>query len=399
LVANIIAAAKNAAPNVAAMPRDTVAKAVFDGMTGTLDRFSRYSPPDAARNQRAARDGFGGIGVTLDTTAEAFRIAAVTPQGPAALAGIKPEDAIVAINGVATSGLSQSEVIQRLRGPVGSSVVLRVTRAGGAAVHDFQLHRALVVLPTVTVARSGDIAIFQILSFNQSTTERLAEALAEARRQSGGRLAGIVLDLRGNPGGLLDQAVSLSDLFIHSGPIVSTVGRHPASHQYFAASGRSVASQVPIVVLINGGSASASEIVAGALQDQQRATIVGTRSFGKGSVQTIMPLAAGGALRLTTARYYTPSGRSIQAKGIDPDVLIEQDVPAELQAKVSATRIGEATLRGHLQQKDEAGKILKEESGSSSYVPQDTAKDTQLQYALGLLRGQQPKPPIKRAAQ
>src|SRR5205823_6377885 len=155
----------------------------------------------------------------------------------------------------------------------------------------------------------------------------------------------------------------------------------------------------PIVVLINGGSASASEIVAGALQDQQRATIVGTRSFGKGSVQTIMPLTAGGALRLTTARYYTPSGRSIQAKGIDPDVVIDQEVPPELQAKVSEMQIGEATLRGHLRQKDETGKILKEQSASSSYVPKDVAKDTQLQYALRLLRDQQAKPPIKRAAQ
>jgi carboxyl-terminal processing protease len=318
LVANMIAAAKNAAPNVAAMPRDTVAKAVFDGMTGTLDRFSRYSPPDAARNQRAARDGFGGIGVTLDTTAEAFRIAAVTPQGPAALAGIKPEDTIVAINGVATSGLSQSEVIQRLRGPVGSSVVLRVTRAGGAPVHDFQLHRALVVLPTVTVTRSGDIAIFQVLSFNQSTTERLAEALAEARRQSGGRLAGIVLDLRGNPGGLLDQAVSLSDLFIHDGPIVSTVGRHPASHQYFAASGHSVAAQIPIVVLINGGSASSSEIVAAALQDSGRAVVIGSSSYGKGTVQTVLRLPNDGELTLTWARLVTPAGYYLQTHGVVP---------------------------------------------------------------------------------
>ena len=210
LVANMIAAAKNAAPNLAAMPRDAVTKAVFDGMTGTLDRFSRYSPPDAARNQRAARDGFGGIGVTLDTTTDAFRIAAVTPQGPAAQAGMKPEDAIVAINGVAVSGLSQSEVIQRLRGPVGSSVVLRVARAGSALAHDFQLQRALVVLPTVTVTRIGDIAVFQVLSFNQSTTERLAEALAEARRQSGGRLAGIVLDLRGNP--LTSLPATIADL-------------------------------------------------------------------------------------------------------------------------------------------------------------------------------------------
>ena len=319
LVGRVIAAAKSSAPNLAAMPRDAVAKAVFDGMTGTLDRFSRYSPPEAARNQRAARDGFGGIGITLDTTtADAFRVAAVTPQGPAAQAGIKSEDVIVAINGIATTGLSQTAVIQQLRGPVGSSVLVRVERHGVVLARDFHLYRALVVLPTVAVTRVGGIAVFQILSFNQSTTERLAEALAETRRQSGGRLAGIVLDLRSNPGGLLDQAVSLSDLFIQNGPIVSTVGRHPASHQYFAASGHSVAPQVPIVVLINGGSASSSEIVAAALQDSGRAVVIGSSSYGKGSVQTVLRLPNDGELTLTWARLVTPAGYYLQTHGVVP---------------------------------------------------------------------------------
>ena len=317
-IAQLIAAARAGAPNLAGMRRELASKAVFDGMTATLDRFSRYSPPDAARNQRAARDGFGGVGITLEITADGFKIAAVTPNGPAAQAGLQAGDTIVAIDGVAISGLSQSDVIQQLRGPVGSRLAIRVARPGVALARDFEVQRALVVLPTVAMSRVGDIAIFQVLSFNQSTTEKLMEALAEARRQTGGRLAGIVLDLRGNPGGLLDQAVSLADLFIREGPIVSTVGRHPASHQYFAASGHGVAPQVPIAVLINGGSASSSEIVAAALQDAGRAVVIGSSSYGKGTVQTVLRLPNDGELMLTWARLVTPSGYYLQTHGVVP---------------------------------------------------------------------------------
>jgi carboxyl-terminal processing protease len=191
-------------------------------------------------------------------------------------------------------------------------------RAGSPLTREFELRRALVVLPTVAMTRDGDIAVFQILSFNQSTTEKLTEALAEARQQTGGRLAGIVLDLRGNPGGLLDQAVSLADLFIRDGPIVSTIGRHPASHQYFAASGHSVAPQVPIAVLINGGSASSSEIVAAALQDTGRAVVIGSSSYGKGTVQTVLRLPNEGELTLTWARLVTPAGYYLQTHGVVP---------------------------------------------------------------------------------
>ena len=317
LVAHTIEAAKEADPNLAAMPKNAAAKAVFDGMTATLDRFSRYAPPDMALKQRAARDGFGGIGITLDTTTDAFRIVAVTPHGPAAKAGIQPEDVIVGINGAATAGLSQTDVIDRLRGPVGSMLELRVAGPGGSE-RNVQIQRALVVLPTVTMSRDGDIAVFQVMSFNQSTTEKLAEGLAEARRQTGGRLAGVVLDLRGNPGGLLDQAVSLADLFIHDGPIVSTVGRHPASHQYFAASGHSVMPQIPVAVLINGGSASSSEIVAAALQDSGRAVVIGSSSYGKGTVQTVLRMPNGGELTLTWARLVSPAGYFLQTHGVVP---------------------------------------------------------------------------------
>jgi carboxyl-terminal processing protease len=318
LIATLIATAKQASPQLAALPQATIEKAVFDGMTGALDRFSRYSAPEAARDQRAARDGFGGIGITLDTATDNFRVIAVTPHGPADRGGVHPDDQLVAIDGIATAGRSHEEVIRQLRGPIGSAVAVRVLHPHAAQPRDLRVQRALVIVPTVTASRDGDIAVFRIASFNHSTTQRIAEGLADIQRQTGGRLAGVVLDLRGNPGGLLDQAVSLTDLFIHDGPIISTVGRHPASHQYFAAAGDSIAPRTPLVVLINGGSASAAEIVAAALQDAGRAVVVGSTSYGKGTVQTVLRLPNDGELILTWARLVAPSGYSLQTHGVVP---------------------------------------------------------------------------------
>ena len=315
-LAAVITAAKGASPRLAALSQEAIEQVAFDGMTAALDRFSHYSAPRLARDQRAARDGFGGIGVTLDTTSDAFRVAAVTPQGPADRAGIRPEDQIVAIDGVATTGRSHEAVVQQLRGPVGSAVAVSVLRPGTAQPGDLRLQRALVVAPTVTVSRRGDIAVFHVASFNRSTTQRVVEGLADA--QTGGHLRGIVLDLRSSPGGLLDQAVSLADLFIAGGPIVSTAGRHPASHQYFAASGAGIAARIPLAVLINGGSASAAEIVAAALQDVGRAVVVGSSSYGKGTVQTVLRLPNEGELTLTWARLITPSGYFLQTHGVVP---------------------------------------------------------------------------------
>ncbi len=320
LIANIIATAKQASPQLAALPQEAAETAVFSGMTGVLDRFSHYAPPEVARDQRAARDGFGGIGVTLDTTGDTFRVTATTPQSPAERAGIRPEDQLVAIDGVATAGCKHDEIVHRLRGPIGSAVAIRVLHPGAAQPRDLQLHRAYVVLPTVTMARDGNIAIFRITSFNHNTTARIAKGLAEAEKEAGGKLAGIVLDLRGNPGGLLDQAVSLTDLFIHDGPIVSATGRHPASKQYFAAAGDAVAPSLPIAVLINGGSASAAEIVAAALQDRGRAVVIGSSSYGKGTVQTVLRLPNDGEMILTWARLVTPSGYLLQTHGVVPTV-------------------------------------------------------------------------------
>lgn len=354
LVAGLIGAAKKASGKINAMPEEAIDKVLFDGMTGALDRFSRYASPDEARDQRAARDGFGGIGITLETGKNDFTVSAVSDEGPAARAGIKAGDKIVAVNGVTVAGRQASDIIHQLRGPIGSIVGLTIERPGVAGTRDFKIERALVVVPTVTVTRDGNIAIFRIASFNQSTTERVTEGLIEVQRQAKGPLAGIILDLRGDPGGLLDQAVNLSDLFIAKGPIIATVGRHPASHQYFAATGHSLAPSTPLVVLINGGSASASEIVAAALQDVGRAVVVGTSSYGKGTVQTVMRLPNDGELTLTWARLVTPSGYYLQEHGVVPTLCTsglgdtDAAIDTVLQRPVDASDADASHPRGSL---------------------------------------------------
>ncbi len=318
LMGRLIATAKAASPILSTLSEDQIDKVLFDGMTGALDRFSRYASPEIARDQRAVRDGFGGIGITLDVSGEEFRITQVTSGGPADRAGVRPDDKLVAVDGAATAGRSQSDVIHALRGPILSSVEVTVYRPGQNQRRSFRLQRALVILPTVTLSRDGGIAIFQIASFNQNTTQQIVEDLSRLEREMGPRLRGIVLDLRGNPGGLLDQAVSLTDVFISKGPIVSTVGRHPASHQFFEASGVSMVPQVPIVVLINGASASSSEIVAAALQDVGRAVVIGSASYGKGTVQTVLRLPNDGELTLTWAQLVAPSGYFLHEHGVVP---------------------------------------------------------------------------------
>ena len=318
LMGRLVISARATSPILGALSEDQIDKALFDGITSALDRFSRYAPPEIARDQRAIRDGFGGVGVTLDISGEEFHITQITSGGPADRAGIRPDDRVVAIDGAPTAGRSQSDVIHALRGPILSPVEVTVYRPSLGQKRSFRLQRALVILPTVTVSRDGDIAVFQIASFNQNTTQQIVEDLGRLEREMGPRLRGIVLDLRGNPGGLLDQAVSLSDVFISKGPIVSTVGRHPASHQFFEASGDSMAPQIPTVVLINGGSASSSEIVAAALQDVGRAVVVGSASYGKGTVQTVLRLPNDGELTLTWAQLVAPSGYFLHQHGVVP---------------------------------------------------------------------------------
>jgi carboxyl-terminal processing protease len=312
----ILALARSVSPRIAEAPDETVDHAVFNGITSALDRFSRYSPPELAREQRDERNGFGGIGITLDSSNDEFRITQVDPRGPADRAGIRPGDRVSAIDGTQTAKHSRAWVVQHLRGAIGSPISVAVLRGPGEQVHDFHLQRERVIRQSVTVSHDGGIAIFRIAIFNQSTTEQIASAL----RAGGDHITGVVLDVRGNPGGLLEQAVTLAELFVQDGPIIATVGRHPASHQFFAASGHAIAPRVPIVVLVNGGSASASEILAASLQDVGRAVIVGSSSYGKGTVQTVMRLPNDGEMTLTWARLITPSGYLLQDHGVVPTV-------------------------------------------------------------------------------
>ncbi|HZT87523.1 MAG TPA: S41 family peptidase [Stellaceae bacterium] len=353
IVGRLIADAKKASPRLAAMSEDKIDKAIFDGMTGALDRFSRYSPPDMARDQRAARDGFGGIGITLEPVNDQLQVAAVTPHGPAERAGIRPGDRLLAIGGRATAGRAESDVIHQLRGPIFTTVDVTVARGGTGEQRNFRMQRELIVVPTVTMSRDGTIAIIHVASFNESTTQRLTASINEAEQAAGGRLTGIVLDLRGNPGGLLDQAVALADVFLPKGPIVSTVGRNPASRQFFSATGEGIEPRTPVVVLINGGSASASEIVAAALQDAGRAVVVGSSSYGKGTVQTVIHLPNDGELTLTWARLISPSGYALSGHGVVPTLctsaLAEDDARSfqlalQRVAQVRASRLPRASL-------------------------------------------------------
>jgi carboxyl-terminal processing protease len=269
-----------------------------------------------------------------------------------------------------------------MRGPVNTKIKLTIMRKGADKPIEVTILRDVIRVKSVRSHPEGeDVGYIRITQFNEQTTDGLKASIDDLNGKLGvDKIKGYVIDLRNNPGGLLDQAISVSDTFLDKGEIVSTRGRNPEETQRFNARPGDMTKGKPLIVLINGGSASASEIVAGALQDHKRATLVGTRSFGKGSVQTIIPLGAGnGALRLTTARYFTPSGRSIQAKGITPDIEVLQDVPDDLKARTDSK--GEASLRGHLKAEGD------EETGSQSYVPPDEKDDAALKTALDLLRG------------
>jgi carboxyl-terminal processing protease len=269
-----------------------------------------------------------------------------------------------------------------MRGPVNTKIKLTIVRKGADKPIEVTIVRDIIRVKSVrSHPEGGDVGYIRVTQFNERTTDNLKQAINDLNSQLGAdKIKGYVLDLRNNPGGLLDEAISVSETFLQKGEIVSTRGRNPEETQRFNARHGVMIKGKPLIVLINGGSASASEIVAGALQDQKRATLIGTRSFGKGSVQTIIPLGGGnGALRLTTARYYTPSGRSIQAQGITPDIEVLQDVPDNLKAQIDSK--GEASLRGHL--KAEGA----EQTGSQSYVPPDESVDKALKMGLDLLRG------------
>ncbi len=299
---------------------EAIYEAMFNGVTERLDPFSRYASAEDARDNRADREGFGGIGITIEPHPEGILVTAVTPDMPAAGAGLHIGDRIVAIEGEAIAGYGLRKIVRMLRGPVEEPVLIRVARDGLPEPFDVIVGRTEIVPNTVTYEPIGRIAYIRISAFNERTAKRVAEAVGQARTEIGADLGGLILDLRDNPGGLLDQAVDVADLFLSDGLIVSTLGRHPESIQYFEAERGDIASGEPIVVLINGASASAAEIVAAALQDQDRAVLVGTNSFGKGTVQNVLTMPNEGELILTWARFHAPSGYPLDDVGVLPTV-------------------------------------------------------------------------------
>ncbi|POR44874.1 S41 family peptidase [Methylobacterium sp. V23] len=358
-------------------------EAAVNGMLTSLDPHSSYMDAKSFRDMQVQTRGeFGGLGI--EVTMEDGLIKVVTPidDTPASKAGILTNDIITQIDEDQVQGLTLNQAVDKMRGPVNSPVKLKISRKESKDPIEVTLNRDVIkIKPVRSRAEGGDVGYIRLTQFNEQTFDGLRAAIDKLNTDIGAdKLKGYVLDLRNNPGGLLDQAVMVSDAFLDRGEIVSTRGRNPDETQRFSAKAGDLTKGKPIVVLVNGGSASASEIVAGALQDHKRATVLGTRSFGKGSVQSIIPLGGSGALRLTTARYYTPSGRSIQAKGIEPDQEVLQEVPDELKGKDETK--GEAGLKGHLKQKD-----VEERGGSSAYVPPDPAKDKQLIAAFDFLRG------------
>ncbi|NPU64242.1 S41 family peptidase [Bradyrhizobium sp. 83012] len=356
----------------------------INGMVSSLDPHSRYMNDKSWRDMQETTTGeFGGLGIEVTMEEGLVKVVAPIDDTPASKAGILSGDLIAKIDGDSVQGLTLEQAVAKMKGGVNTKTKLTIIRKGKDAPLDVTLTREIIrVRPVRYHTEGGDIGYIRITSFNEQTTESLRKAVASISREiPQEKLAGFVVDLRNNPGGLLDQAVSVSSTFLPRGEVVSTRGRNPEETQRFTARGGDLTKGKPLVVLINGGSASASEIVAGALHDHKRATLVGTRSFGKGSVQTIIPLGAGnGALALTTARYYTPSGRSIQAQGIAPDIEVKQDVPDELKDRTDIK--GEAGMRGHLSAADGT-----EQTGSQSYVPPDEKDDKALHAAFNVLRG------------
>src|SRR5687768_13785749 len=321
----------------------------INGMLAGLDPHSSYMNAKRFQEMQVQTRGeFGGLGIEVTMENGIVKVISPIDDTPASKAGILANDLIVEIDGQQVQGLTLEQAVDKMRGKVNTPITLTIVREGKTEPFDVKLIRDLIRLKAVKFELEGnDVGYIRISSFSEQTQEGLDAALAELKSRSSGNLKGYIIDLRNNPGGLLDQAISVSDSFLDRGEVVSTRGRHADETQRFGAQKGDLSGAKPVVILINGGSASASEIVAGALQDHKRATVIGTRSFGKGSVQTIIPLGSQGALRLTTARYYTPAGRSIQAKGIDADIEIEQELPPELKGKDVSTE-GEASLRGHL---------------------------------------------------
>jgi carboxyl-terminal processing protease len=376
-------------------------EAAINGMLTSLDPHSGYLDAKKYRDMQVQTKGeFGGLGIEVTMEDGLVKVVSPIDETPAYQAGIKAGDMISHIDGEPVLGMSLAEAVERMRGPVNTEIGLTLRRPGLEEPFDVSLKRAIIQISAVRSRAEGNVGYVRVTSFNEQTEKALEEAIAQLERELGDNMKGLVLDLRNNPGGLLEQAVAVADAFLDRGEVVSTRGRRPDSIQRFNARKGDLIDGLPIVVLINGGSASASEIVAGALQDHHRAIVMGTRSFGKGSVQTIMPLPGHGAIRLTTARYYTPAGTSIQATGIAPDIEVKQ---AKVETMEDAASRREADLRNRLgndqttaddEEPEPPVTAVEEEEGESPVTaeppvvgPDGEVIDYQLERALDLLAG------------
>ena len=367
-------------------------EAAINGMLASLDPHSTYLPPKNFEDMRVQTRGeFGGLGIEVTMEEGLVKVVAPIDDTPAAEAGVQAGDFITHIDGESVLGLTLSEAVEQMRGAVGTEIKITIAREGAEEPIDITIVRDVIKIRAVRARVEGDVGVIRVTTFNEQTYENLVEGMEQVRDELGGEqnVKGYVIDLRNNPGGLLNQAIAVADAFLDKGEIVSTRGRDPRDSERHNAEAGDLAEGKPIVVLINEGSASASEIVAGALQDHRRAIIVGAKSFGKGSVQTIMPLSGQGAMRLTTARYYTPSGRSIQALGIEPDILVERRAIAEAEEADSRFTRSEADLRGSLEQvlTDEEREQWERERARHEATARLRSEDLQLAYALDLLTG------------
>ena len=371
-------------------------EAAIDGMLTSLDPHSSYLSPDDAADMRVQTRGqFGGLGIEVTQEEGFVKVVSPIDGTPAAEAGIESGDFITHVDGESLLGLTLDEAVDLMRGPVGSEIIITVVREGEPEPFDVSIIRDTIKLRAVRTRTEGNTVVLRVTTFNDQTYPGLEEGLLKAVEDLGGmeNVNGFVLDLRNNPGGLLTQAIQVSDAFLDSGEIVSTRGRNPAEGDRYNATPGDLAEGKPVVVLINGGSASASEIVSGALQDHRRAIVVGTKSFGKGSVQTVMPLRGDGAMRLTTARYYTPSGRSIQNLGVSPDIVVEQprkDAADEAEDDTTRGTRSEADLRGSLSNdslSEDEIKQIEEERAKAEEAAKLREEDYQLAYAVDLLKG------------
>ena len=377
-------------------------EAAINGMLTSLDPHSSYLPPDDFDDMQVQTRGeFGGLGIEVTQEEGFVKVVSPIDDTPADKAGIQAGDFITHVNAESVLGLPLDQAVELMRGPVGSEIVITVVREGVEEPFDVSIIRDTIKLTAVKGRVVGETMVLRITTFNDQTFPGLETEFKKAVEEVGGfdKVNGLVLDLRNNPGGLLTQAIEVSDAFLDKGEIVSTRGRAPEDGERFNAETGDMMQGKPIVVLINGGSASASEIVTGALQDHRRAIVVGTKSFGKGSVQTVIPLRGEGAMRLTTARYYTPSGRSIQALGISPDIIVNQPLPeppgegtdadaAEAEAKMRS----EADLRGSISNdsmSEDEKRLLEEERAAAEETAKLRDEDYQLAYAIDILKGLQ----------